>query len=377
MSHADGSAPHGQPVGWLELFFDLVFVVVVQQLTQLLHGSPGVPEVLLTAALTLLVWACWLNVTLLTNIAGGVPDRYRPLVFLSMGGVGVIAVSIPGVTTSSSWLFALGYAVARIAVWPLWVINRGPVRRSWLAPTLFGPGLGVAWLVSIVVPAPARWWFWAALLALELATVVSGVPHARRDAGHMIERVGLFVMIVLGESVAVLILSVGAGASLAEWSVAGIAFATICALWWVYYDLGSRASSSVRRDRSGVVFRDVLVAGHYLFVLSLVLVAAGLGGAIQHASDARLPGPTVALVAGGTGLFYVAQALTVLRYGARPRLVVTWSGLGIVVSAAVTWLGAAWPPWLVVLVIFAGALMLAVVGAVLRRRYETTPASVA
>ena len=362
------AAGSGRRVGWLELFFDLVFVVVIQRLTDLLHDDPGALDFAAVAVLAVFVWACWINVTLLTNVAGGVGARSRPLVFLSMAGVALIAVAIPGVTDDTGWLFAVGYAVARTAVWPLWVRSRDVVARTWWGPTVFGPGLGALWVASIAVPEPARWAVWAALVAVEIAFLVRGLPTAPHDAMHMIERVGLFVMIVLGESVVVLILAVDTRRLAVELPVALLAFAVICCFWWIYFDLGTRAEGVFERDETGRVFRDVLVFDHFFYVVALVGVAAGLGAAIEHAGEPRLPHGSVVAVAGGAAVFYLAQVATAVRYGERVRFAVVWASPSLALSALLLVLGPAFAPWAVVAVVLAGALVHVVSGDFFWRR---------
>lgn len=354
-----------QRVSWLELFFDLVFVVVIQQLTHMLHGSPDLVRFLLVGGLAVIVWTCWLNVTLLANVTGGVTARDRPFILLSMAGIALIAISLPDVDSSTALLFATGYAVARVSMWPLWLKNRGDL--SWWGATLFGPGLAAAWLLAVLLPEAGRWSVWAVLLVAEVFAIVKGLPSAHRNANHMLERVGLFIMIVLGEALVQLILSVQLNHSPEQWIVAAIGFTIICALWWVYFDLGARAARAVRNDTAGTIFRDVLVADHFIFVLALIFLAAGLGSAIGHAAEAHLEWSAVIAIAGGTALFYVAQVLTAVRYGAKVASAVSWTAPSVVISLGALTIGTVSPPWLVVAVILFGTILHIGIGAAFRR----------
>ena len=365
MSTTADATRRGQRVGWLELFFDLVFVVVIEQLTHRLHGDPGFIDFAIVFGLFAFVWACWLNVTLLTNVSGPSPAWFRPFVFASMAGVGLLAIAVPEANGDGAWLFAVGYAVARVAVWPLWIGRGVP---GFVRPLIFGPGIAALWVASIAIPMPWRWIAWSALLVVEIAWLVSGLPSVRRDVEHMVERVGLFIMIVLGESVVQLVLAVDLAKLGAEWPIALMSFAVVCAFWWIYFDIDAQQSQRIEGDASGRIFRDVLVIDHFLFVLSLILLAAGLGGAIEGATDDHLAFGTVASIGGGSALFYLAQTFATAKYGVRSRRLLASSIPAIVASVVVLLFGAAWTPRLVVAVILAIALAHAGVGGWLARR---------
>jgi low temperature requirement protein LtrA len=99
--------------------------------------------------------------------------------------------------------------------------------------TVFGPGLGILWLFSIAVPAPVRWWLWAALAVAELGLLARSNRRLRYNTAHLVERVGLFVMIVLGESVVQLIQAVAEHPTPLAWLAGALAFLIICTFWWM------------------------------------------------------------------------------------------------------------------------------------------------
>ncbi|MCS5734742.1 low temperature requirement protein A [Herbiconiux daphne] len=373
-------------VDWLELFFDLVFVVIVKQLTDLLHGDPGVDDFLLVAGILVLVWAAWLNVVTFVNMVGGTPGGARVPVLVSMAGVGLIAVSIPEVTGDGAPLFAIGYAVARVAIWPVWVRARRRSGRGALRPTLYGPGIAVLWLASIAVPDGYRLWVWAALVVAEMAIVATGLKGTRFIAGHLIERVGLFTMIVLGESLVELILAIDIGQSATAWIISALGFSIICSFWWLYFAAGApvtervlgRADAVDASDGVGAhathvvaVLRDVLGVAHYVIVLGLIGVAAGLGGAIEQADGARLAFGTLVALCGGTALYHAAQVLIAWRYGLPMRLLLVWGVLSIAISAFVIAFGAGWAPWVVVTVMLVDTVLHLATGPLVARRVRT------
>ncbi|MGD8165588.1 low temperature requirement protein A [Herbiconiux sp. P16] len=361
-------------VDWIELFFDLVFVVIVKQLTDVLHsdgtaaGSPDAADFLLVTGLMVPVWAAWLNVTLFVNRAGGAASS-RPLsVLVSMAGIGLIAVSIPEVAGAGGALFALGYAIARVAVWPAWARTLRRNGDGILRPTLFGPGLAVLWLASIAVPEGYRFAVWGVLVLIEGAIIVRNLDGTPFQVDHLIERVALFTMIVLGEGVVELILAIRIGQSPAAWLIAALGFALICAFWWMYFRAGTRVAERVLSHGSTRVLRDVLGAAHYLIVLGLIGVAAGLGGAIAQADAPHLEFATIVALCGGTALYHGAQVLTAWRYRLPMKLLVIWGLLSLTLSAVVIAVGSAWAPWLVVSVMLVDALLHAATGPIVARR---------
>jgi len=340
-------------VEWLELFFDLVFVVVVAQLTERIESEPGPVSMLVVAGLFLAVWAAWNNTTLYGNIAGELPRRWRPLIFVSMAGVATMAVAIPSIDGGGQVIFAIGYALARTAMWPLWTrVHERLGRFSLVGQAVYGPGLAAGWILSIALPSPWRIGLWALLLLLEIIPTIIRLPAAPQDKAHMSERVGLFVMIVLGESVLELIRSITHHVTAEAWVVGGLGFAVVCALWWRYFEITGEIRTQLDTSASRRILRDIMVGAHYAFVLALIFLAAGLGGAILSSSEPHLPDDLRVLLITGLALYEAAQVLMALRLGGtRPR----WVLLGLLptaVACLVLALAAAfWPPWLVIAVV--------------------------
>lgn len=282
------SAVLHQRVGWLELFYDLVFVVVIERLTHLVHGEPSTSRIWLTIGLTAVVWFAWFNVTALTNVSGEVGPRGRPFVFLSMAGIGVLALGVHGVPQGHLWLFVLGYSIARTAIWPLW--HRGRLRsgQGVLRPLFFGPLLGAAWLTTAWLPSPklviAAWSILVmAEMSLTLARPDGSDGHPQLHGPHLVERIGLLLMIVLGEGVVQIVNALDIeDRRPIHWATAALAMALLRALWWLVYDATvSKVETAMDADDTSVA--DFIGGSQLGIVAGLVLMAAGMADAIHAA----------------------------------------------------------------------------------------------
>ncbi len=320
---------------------------MVKQLTDLLRGDAGVAEFAEVAGIFLLAWLAWLNVTSFVNLSGGRSIDRRVPVLVSMAGVGLMAIAIPEATGGGAVLFVVGYSLARVAMWPVWiVVNRGTERSALLA-TLYGPGIALLWILSILVPESARLWVWAALVALELILWVPRLARVSFGSLHLLERVGLFILIVLGESVVGLILAAHIGQSAQAWLVSALGFVLICSIWWLYYQAGAPLAERMLEHGSGPALRDVIVVAHFFIVLGLIGIAAGLGSAIAHADDATLPFGALVALSGGAGLYHLSQVMVSWHYGIPPAHSAV---LGLLAAApcALVLFGDELPPWTLV-----------------------------
>ncbi|WP_210718704.1 low temperature requirement protein A [Streptomyces galbus] len=263
-----GGARHAS---WLELFFDLVAVAGVAQLARLLQGEPDAHDVAVYAVLFVTFWTAWISNTLYGDVAAE-RTRTRTLL-LGMFGLTVMAAAVHGVRDGEhARAFALAYVIARLFANRVWQQRHQRV-EGWPAARLT---LGVApWIASLwAVEESVRLWLWTVGLLLDLAitlaapagrTIRRRVPEppprpprrdrgsgspvpvtpARLDSEHLAERLGLFVLIVLGEGVYQLV----EAASDTPWDrdlhlTAPAAFLTLTLLW----------SLCLRRGHGGVPF---------------------------------------------------------------------------------------------------------------------------
>ena len=228
---------------WLELFFDLIFVVAIAQLA---HNFKSDFSFLGFAKLALLfvpVWWCWIGATFYDTRFDndGLVDRLITL--LQMAIAATIAANIHHGLDSSSVAFALSYIAFR-GVLICQYLHAGyhvPQARQLTNWYAWGfTGSIVFWLASIFVPLPWRFLFWGIGLIIDFATPLTAgkrVANVPPDMAHTTERIGLFTIIVLGES----IVAVVSGVADREWTPVSVAIALLglsiaFSFWWMYFD---------------------------------------------------------------------------------------------------------------------------------------------
>jgi low temperature requirement protein LtrA len=189
-----------------------------------------------------------------------------------------------------------------------------PIARLYMV----GTGVGaLLWTVSLLVPRPVGFALWAAAVLVEATVPLLATRHSAEiplHVEHLPERFALFVILVLGESVA----GIAHGLYDAKWApsaipVAALSFVLAAALWWSYFDLaGARAKRLLNEvggehsDRS----HDVYVFGQLPLTLALATVGAGVELAVVQSGEGEVPAGTRLLLAGGVAVYLVSMALT-------------------------------------------------------------------
>lgn len=297
---------------WKELFFDLVVVAGIGQLAHLLHEESDPTTVGLYAVLFLAFWISWAGFAVYGNIAGD--DARTTVLITAMLGLAVMAASVPGIHGQRANAFVIAYVALRWLAGA--VFSRGKVLLDW---PLAQYGLGaVPWLVSLWVHAPGRYWLWALGIVIDLFVLltassertmqdaeeklerVQGSRRARGGPGggepfvlegthadeeHLAERLGLFVIIVLGEG---LIQIIDAAADTSEWDrstvVVGLgAFALLASVWTAGLLHGT---AGIPQLKPHVVAPRIVMLLHALLTGALAALAAALGIAVAHTHGA-------------------------------------------------------------------------------------------
>ncbi|MET9878502.1 low temperature requirement protein A [Actinacidiphila glaucinigra] len=323
--------------GWLELFYDLLFVVLVAQLAHPLLARPGWEAGLRLLPLFLPAWWMWVGSTLYTNLTGEAEAERRLDVLAQMAILMVMAGAATPAAHGHVALFAAGYAVSRLEV----VAFRMLAGRRWPTGGSHGPLLVSAalWAASIAVETPVAYLLWLAGLAVEAVPWLAGRPGGsalrrrlvagRVEFGHLVERFGLFMIIVLGEGIAQIVAAIAAADAATPAVVTGLAaFAVVAVVWWLYFDFGSAVAEETLGTRPEEAFRlvrSVFVIGHFVPVVALLALAAGLGGLVTAAAQHDHAGAALRLCCVALGVHLVHNAVTGVRtIGHSLRRVLVW-----------------------------------------------------
>jgi low temperature requirement protein LtrA len=304
----------------LELFFDLAFVLVVAELAIALREDVSLHGELLFAGLFTLVWWSWVSSTLYANRFDHDDVVYRLYKLGSMAAVIGLAASATEATGERFGIFVGCQLLLRATLVLQYrrayrhVAGARPIARLYLV----GAGVGaLLWAVSLVVPRPVGFGLWAAAVLVEALVPLLATRHSTDvplHVEHLPERFALFVILVLGESVA----GIAHGLYDAMWApsaipVAVLSFVLAAALWWSYFDLaGARAKRLLnevggeRSDRS----HDVYVFGQLPLTLALATIGAGIELAVVESGAGEVPAGTRLLLAGGVAVYLVSITVT-------------------------------------------------------------------
>ena len=294
----------------LELLFDLTFVVAVAQVADELaktieagHALQGIiPFVMVFFA----IWWAWMNFTWFASAYDVDDVPYRLFTLLQIAGVLVLAAGVPASFEHQNFFgITLGYFIMRIGLVAQWVraaIENPDGRATALRYAIGVTVVQVGWLARLLLPTDAadQWWTvylaFALLVALELL-----VPYWAERPGmttwhphHIAERFGLFAIILLGETIAVLAIGdsqvVTAGDRVGPLVAVGIsALVLIFALWWLYFL--QPAGDGLAAHRDGSFFWGY---GHYFIFAGLGALGAGLEVVVMYAGGNSALAPTVA-----------------------------------------------------------------------------------
>ena len=312
-------------VTYVELFFDLVFVFAITQLSHglLAHLTPL--GALQTGLLMMAVWWVWVYTSWITNWLD--PERLavRLMLFALMLAGLVLSSSIPHAFAERGLPFALAYVFMQVGrslfmLWALKLHDSGN-HRNFLRITAWLVLAAPFWIGGACAEDAARLALWAIAVGIEYLMPAAGmwVPGLGRsttadwtvDGGHLAERCALFIIIALGESVLI------TGATFADqaWSAPSVAafvvaFLGSVAMWAIYFNVGAERADRIiaasddpgRLARSGYTYVHLLlVAGVVVAAVADELVLAHPGGA----TDTK----AVAVIVGGPALYLIGNAL--------------------------------------------------------------------
>ena len=359
--------PHGdliedRSVSFLELFYDLVFVVLIAQLAHTLAKNAtwtGVRDFVVVFAL---VWIAWLNGTLYHDLHGGEDGRSRTYIFIQMSLLVLLAVFAGHAADdpADGRGFAIVYTILMACIAWQWFDVRRFDTPEWrgVAGRYVQGMLIVAAIVlasAFVDDSDTQVLLWAVAVGLTLAGAIfmalrprsEEMSAAMQPTESLVERFGLFTIIVLGE----VVVGVVNGMSAVDHSFVTIATGLMAlsigfGFWWNYFDLVGG-----RTPRNGRV-RTAWMFAHLPLAISVSAAGAGMEGLVEHASDSRTPAATAWLVGGATAGVALSIAVLVLTLDPhRARRVAPYSMAAVAAGALLV--AAIRPaPWLLALALW-------------------------
>jgi low temperature requirement protein LtrA len=317
----DGAA---QPTTSVELFFDLVYVFAVTQLSHQIIDHLSVAGVARAAFLLLLVWWAWIYTTWMANWFDPASPAVRAVLTAVMLASLLMAAALPEAFGERGLLFAASYVALQVgrnaaAAWLL--TRRHRLRDVFERLVVWSAASGVLWLAGATLDSDQRLMLWIPALAVELAAPAAGywLPGRGRAATtdydiegtHFAERCQLFIIIALGESIVV----TGATASAAGLTSTValcliVAFVETAALWWLYFGATAEHArlTMSASDDPGRLARDAYTYLHLPIIAGIIATAV--------ANDLLITGPRdvargvgLAMILGGPALYLLGESL--------------------------------------------------------------------
>jgi low temperature requirement protein LtrA len=333
---------------WLEIFFDLVFVVAITELAHELVVDHSAAGFLRFAALFVPVFVAWQGFSAYADRFDSDDLAQRVVFFVAMLAIAALAVLIDDVAHGANTAaFALAYVTLRCLMLALYA-------RAWRAvpdarPLIrrYGLGYGSAvavWLVSLAFDTPYRYVLWGVALALELSLPPLSTRLHRTiptSSSHLPERWALFTMIVIGES----IVAVAVGTADADWKVSSataavLGFAAGAAVWWLYFD--NMDEVLVRGSSPAMV---VYSYAHLPLLMALAGLGAGVRLLIDQAGADHLERGAAAALLGSLALFLASLVGTrSVTVSAGRRTGIAVKSVAVAVLAVIFGVESAVPP---------------------------------
>jgi low temperature requirement protein LtrA len=325
----------------LELFFDLVFVLAITQVTQLMADDPtweGLARGMLVLAL---LWWAWAAYSWLTNDIEADEGVNRLAMFAAMAAMLVVALAVPGAFNENALEFALAYTTVRVMHIVLYALATNDAGAR-LAILRLAPTSAIAAVLLIAasfldgVPQGA---LWAVAVGVDyLGGAIGRGRGYRVHPAHFVERHGLIIIIALGESIVALGIGASSQAELvpAEIVAAVLGIVVAASLWWTYFDVTAIVAERRLTQLTGAararLARDSFSYLHLPLVAGIVLFALGTKKTLEYTDRPLDAVPAVALC-GGVGLFYlahVARRARAMRTFGRQRFVAALAAFALI-----------------------------------------------
>ncbi len=356
----------------LELFYDLVFVFAITQVSHILLDDLTWTGAGHAALALIVVWWAWNYTTWVTNELDPDSVAVRMVLIAIMLASLLMAVAIPQAFGKYGLLFACSYVgiqVGRHLFLTFVTADAGTIERERAGRILtWFVASGIAWIAGGLADGSARTELWVVALAIDLTAplVLYWVPGRKRlqydtwtvETSHFAERFELFMIIAFGETIVL----TGATTSkldldAARFTAFALAFFATAAMWWLYFDYVTRIAKrrlELAPNRTQLA-RDAYTYLHVVMVAGVILSAVGDELVIAHPTDV-LPDAEVAVVAAGPALYLLAHVLFRLRMAGS----ISWKRLGGAVACVLAGVAGTVVPALVL-----AALLVGILGAVI------------
>ncbi|MEH2554359.1 low temperature requirement protein LtrA [Bradyrhizobium algeriense] len=337
-------------VTYAELFFDLVFVFAVTQISHTLLAHFTLLGALQVTVLFLAVWWVWVFTSWITNWLNPEKTPVRLLLFAMMLGGLVLSTSIPAAFEARGLWFAIAYAAMQVGktifLWVSTPPSRPRTRMNAIRIAAWLSMSAVFWIAGGMMEGQSRLALWAIALVIEYISPAvrfwiprygaSSVADWMIEGGHMAERCALFIIIALGESIVVI------GATFAEltWTTENVlafvaAFVGSLAMWWIYFHIGAEAGSEQlsKSSEPGRLARLAYTYLHMPIVAGIIVTAVADELVLKHPgghSDLK----TVISAIGGPLLFLFGTIL--FKHSFRGFLQLS-HGVGIIALCVLAW----------------------------------------
>jgi len=361
---AHGEIDPERSVSFLELFYDLVYVVVIAQAARHLAVDISIRGTFEFVVVFGLIWLAWINGTLYYELHGREDGRTRAFVFLQMGILVLLAVFTGGAAGADGTAFAVVYAGFLLVLTWLWYSVRRQDRPEYMeasARYLVGMLVSLAVIVGSIFLTPGpRLVAWAGLVVMWIAFAgYLGWQSRQRTAvgmhptDSMVERFDLLTIIVLGEVVT----GVVAGLTQASRDLVPIATGLSAllvgfGLWWIFFDFVGR-----RQPRDDGLTLNIWMVSHLPITLAIAAAGASMVGVVEHAADPATPADVAWLLAGSVAVALVSLVLTIRTLADLERLGAVYRPLSRVMvgAAGIALLVGWWRPmgWVLTVTLFA------------------------
>lgn len=340
-------------VGFVELFFDLVFVFAITQISHSLLAHLTWQGALEAGMLLAAVWWAWIYTSWVTNWLDPERGPVQAALFVLMGIGLVMSAVLPEAFGETGLVFAAAFVAIQVGrtLFMLWASRGEPMLvRNFQRILVWLTASGVLWIVGGLAAPEHRILFWLAALAVEYVSPalyfrVPGLGRARTEdwtveGGHMAERVGLFIIICLGETLLI------SGATFAELDWTGpviVAFVSAVlstvAMWWLYFSRAHEAASEaiMHAANPGALARRAFTYSPILVIAGIIVVAVSDELVLAHPAG-HVEAAAALTLLGGPALFLAGTTVATWALWRK----VAWARLAGCAVLAAGWLALPW-----------------------------------